>query len=176
MADAIELIGKLQRLHSHAKVEDAASFAQMTGALVDLSDELRESYQQVFVEPVKAIIDKLRKACPLDEGELALAERFMIGDAEAYVRLENDFQGWVAELDRLVTVLIHLRARLDPPQILDALGEVADARRVLGDIVNYLTERERVERYRRTMAEGLDPRRALQLAELLEQKLASAKD
>jgi hypothetical protein len=176
MADAIDLIGRLQELHAHTKVEDAGSFARLTGALDELAHELRESYQRAFVEPVTALIAKLRAGRPLDAAELALAEGFMVGDAEAYVRLENDFQGWLAELDRLVTVLIGLRARLDPPQLLDALGEVEDVRRVLGNVCNYLVARERVERYRRTMAEGLDASRALLLADMLQQKLDSADD
>jgi hypothetical protein len=174
MADAIELIGTLQRLHSHAKVEDSGSFARLTGALVDLSNELRESYQKAYVEPVTAMIGKLRSGQTLDAAELALAEGFMVGDAEAYVRLENDFQAWLNELDRLVTVFIHLRARLEPPTLLDALGEVEDARRVLGNICNYLAALERVERYRRTMADGLVGERARLLADLLQQKLDSA--
>jgi hypothetical protein len=176
MADAIDLIGTLQKLHAHAKVEDVGSFEEMTGALVDLSNELRESYQRAFVAPVTIMIGKLREGRGLDPAELALAEAFMVGDAEAYVRLENDFQGWLTELDRLVTVLIHLRARLDPPQLLDALGEVEDARRGLGNICNYLEQRERVEGYRRTIADGLDATRAKLLAELLQQKLDSAED
>ena len=148
----------------------------MTGALVELSNELRESYQKAFVAPVTAMIAKLRSGLPLEAPELALAEGFMVGDAEAYVRLENDFAGWVVELDRLVTALIHLRARLDPPQLLDALGEVEDARRVLGDVCNYLEARERVERYRRTITDGLDAKRSKLLADLLQQKLDSAED
>ena len=32
MADAIDLIGTLQKLHAHAKVEDVGSFEEMTGA------------------------------------------------------------------------------------------------------------------------------------------------
>jgi len=176
MPDAIDLIGRLQELHAHAKLDDAASFGRMTGTLDDLSNELRESYQKAFVAPVTSMIAKLRAGLALDAAELALAEAFMVGDAEAYVRLENDFQGWVVELDRLVKVLIHLRARLDPPQLLDALGEVEDARRVLGDICNYLVARERVERYRRTLADGLDAGRAKALADLLQQKLDSQED
>jgi hypothetical protein len=176
MADAIDLIGTVQRLHSHAKVDDVSSFEQITGALVNLENELREAYQRAFVAPMTAIIAKLRAGRAPDADELALTESFLVGDAEAYVRLENDFQGWITELDRLVTVLIHLRARLDPPQLLDARGEVEDARRVLGNICNYLQARERVARYRRTIADGLDATRAGLLADLLQQKLDSSED
>ena len=176
MADARDLIKTLQTLHAQAKVDDAGSFERLTGTLVDLSNQLRESYQMAFVGPVKTMIAKLRSGVTLDASEMALAEGFMIGDAEAYVRLENDFQGWLAELARLVAELARLGANLDPARLLDANGEVEDARRVLGDICNYLEERDRVERYRRTIAQGLDVGRARMLADLLQQKLDSAKD
>ena len=99
----------------------------------------------------------------------------MVGDAEAYVPL-NDLQGWLAELGRLVEVLAGLGANLDPPRLLDALGEVEDAQRVLGDICNYLEEKDRVARFRNTIAQGLDAGHAKLLAELLRQKLVSADD
>ena len=73
-------------------------------------------------------IAKLRAGGTLDGGELALAEGFMVGDAEAYVRLENDFSSWLTELDRLVTVLIHLRAWLEPPQLLASSVTAARSR------------------------------------------------
>jgi hypothetical protein len=176
MADARDLIQTLQSLHARAKTDDAGSFERLTGVLVDLSNQLRESYQTAFIGPVTKVIAKLRSGASLDEDERAIAEAFMVGDAEAYVRLENDFQGWLAELDRLVKVLVDLGGKLDPPRLLDASGEVEDARRVLGDICNYLEERDRVERYRRTIAGGLDADRAKMLAELLQQKLDSEKD
>jgi len=176
MADPRDLIQTLQSLHAQAKLDDVGSFERLTPTLVDLTNGLREAYQAAFVGPVTALIAKLRAGATPTKDELALAEGFMVGDAEAYVRVENDFQGWLAELARLVKVLAELRANLDPPRLLDALGEVEDARRVVGDICNFLEEKERVERFRATTAQGLDAGRAGLLAKLLQQKLDSAND
>jgi hypothetical protein len=56
------------------------------------------------------------------------------------------------------------------------MGEVEDARRVLGDICNYLEQQERVARYKRTMSKALTPEGAAMLVEILERQLASAND
>ncbi len=176
MADPRDLIQTLQNLHAQAKLDDVGSFERLTPTLVDLTNGLRETYQAAFVGPMTALIAKLRAGATPTKDELALAEGFMVGDAEAYVRVENDFQGWLAELTRLVGVLGGLRANLDPPHLLDALGEVEDAQRVVGDVCNYLEEKERIDRFRQTTAAGLDPGRARMLADLLQQKLDSADD
>jgi hypothetical protein len=176
MADPRDLIQTLQRLHGQAKLDDVGSFERLTPTLLALSNGLRESYQAAFVGPVTALIAKLKAGVTPTREEMALAEAFMVGDAEAYVRVENDFQGWLAELGRLVGVLVGLGANLDAARTLEALGEVGDAQRVVGDVCNYLEEKERVDRFRKTTAAGLDADRARMLAGLLEQKLDSADD
>jgi hypothetical protein len=52
---------------------------------------------------------------------------------------------------------------------LDALGEVEDAHRVLNDICNYLQQKERVTRFRKTVADGLTPERTQILIEILKE-------
>jgi hypothetical protein len=176
MADPRDRIQTLKTLHVQAKLDDVGSFQRLTGTLRDLSNELRETYQAAYVAPVRTLIVKLRTGVTPTAEEMALAEAFMVGDAAAYVRVENDFPGWVAELGRLVDVLGALSSSLEPPRLLDALGEVEDAQRVLGDICNYLEEKERIGRFRRTIAAGLDDSRAGLLAGLLQQKLDSSND
>jgi hypothetical protein len=89
------------------------------------------------------------------------------------VRVENDFQGWVAELGRLVKVLSEMKGRLTGTVLLDALGEVEDARRVLGDICYYLEQKERIARFKRTTAAGMSAERAEVLVEILREQLDS---
>jgi hypothetical protein len=50
---------------------------------------------------------------------------------------------------------------------------VEDARRVLGDIDNFLEQKERVTRFRRSIAQGIDPERRKMLIELLQELLES---
>ncbi len=173
MTDPRQLITQLQAAHARANVDDVGSFETLVPRLTALADTLRETYQGSIQNQILLAIGKLERNGTLVPEDIAAIESFMVGDAEAYVRLENDFQSWIAELARLVGVLGEMQSRLEGRVLLDALGEVEDARRVLGDINNFLEEKERVTRFRRTVAEGITPERAAMLIELLRELVAS---
>jgi len=170
---AKEMIAALETAYAGARLDDIGSFQRLTDPLAALRENLRETYQRSVADPVRAVIAKLKSGSPLGPDDMKLVEDFVVGDAEAYVRLENDFQGWVAELDRLVKVLSEMKGRLAGDVVLDALGEVEDARRVLGDICNYLEEKERIARFKRTMASSMTRERAEVLIEILKEQLES---
>jgi len=175
-SDPATQIRIIQAAHGGASQQDVGSFQSLTPRLQQLGAALRESYQSSVAVPVRAVIAKLRRGAELAKEDVALIESFVVGDAEAYTRVENDFQSWVAELARLVKSLGDKSGRLQGSAILDAMGEVEDARRVLGDICNYLEQQERVGRYKRTMSKALNPEGAAMLVEILERQLASADD
>ncbi|HMF43180.1 MAG TPA: hypothetical protein VKQ32_21055 [Polyangia bacterium] len=174
MADPATLIRIIEAAHGGARREDIGSFQSLTPRFEDLLGSLRESYQSSVAAPARAVIEKLRRGADPSPDDLALIESFVVGDAEAYTRMENDFQNWLAELTRLVRSLSAKSGRLEGPTSLDAMGEVQDAQRVLGDICNYLEQAERVARYKRTTSKPLDSEGKAMLAEILERQLASA--
>jgi hypothetical protein len=174
MPDPATQIRNVQAAHAGARQQDVGSFQSITPQLTKLANALRENYQMSVATPIMAVIAKLKGTAELSPDDIKLIEGFMIGDAEAYTRMENDFQGWIAELDRLVKSLSDKGDRLQGPAILDAIGEVQDAQRVLGDICNYLEQQERVARYRRTTAQALTPEGRGMLVEILQRQLASA--
>jgi hypothetical protein len=174
MPDPATQIRSIQAAHAAARPNDVGSFQSLTPRLQELSAALRESYQSSVATPILGVISKLRAGEAMSEADIGVVEGFMIGDAEAYTRIENDFESWIGELGRLVTSLADKSARLQGPLLLDAMGEVEDARRVLGDICNFLEQKERVARYKRTMAQPLDGARSAMLVEILQRQLASA--
>jgi hypothetical protein len=169
MKDARALIDQLKSIHAKATVADVGSFESLTDPIVSLTEALREGYQASIQSQVGGLIDKLGTDASLTSSELATIESFIVGDAEAYTRLENNFDEWVAELARLVGVLGGMSSSLQGSAWLDALGEVEDAHRVLNDICNYLQQKERVTRFRKTVADGLTPERRQMLIEILKE-------
>ena len=167
MPDARALIEQLQAFHARARIDDVASYERLTDPIVKLTEALRESYATSIQVQVRAIIDKMSANAALSQADLAQIETFVVGDAEAYTRLENNFQDWIAEINRLVGVLGSMR--MSDSTWLDALGEVEDLHRVLNDVCNYLQQKERVARFRRTVAEGLTPERTQVLIEILKE-------
>jgi hypothetical protein len=174
MVEPATLINIIAAAHGGARPQDIGSFQSLTPRLEELFGALRETYQSSVAIPIGATITKLRSGGDPTPDEVALIESFVVGDAEAYTRIENDFQSWINELTRLVRSLSAKTDRLQGPMLLDAMGEVEDAQRVLGDICNYLEQQERVARYKRTMSQPLNPERKQILAEILARQLASA--
>ena len=174
MADPAIQIRNVQAAHAGARQQDVGSFQTLTPQLTALANALRETYQSSVATPVMTVIMKLKAGGALSPDDIKVVEGFMIGDAEAYTRVENDFQNWITELARLVKSLSAKSDRLQGSTILDAMGEVADAQRVLGDICNYLEQQERVTRYQRTMSQPLNPESSAMLAEILQRQLASS--
>jgi hypothetical protein len=173
MSEALALIQRLESAHAAARLEDIGSFQKLSEPLQRLAEVLREDYQASVAGPVRVIVEKLQTGETLTPQEIKLVETFIVGDAESYVRLENDFQSWTAELARLVKNLGMKSRGLDGTALLDAVGEIEDARRVLGDICYYLEQKERIARFRRTVADGINPGRAQTLVDILEQQLES---
>jgi hypothetical protein len=169
MKDARTLIEQLQSIHARATVDDVGTYQVLIDPIVELTEALHAGYQASIQEQVRGIIDKLRAQVALCDADLAMVESFIVGDAEAYTRLENNFQDWIGELGRLVGVLGGMRDGLQGSAWLDALGEVEDAHQVLGDICNYLQQKERVTRFRKTVADGLTPERTQMLIEILKE-------
>ena len=173
MKNPRDLITELQATHARASLDDVGSFERMVPQLTALADTLRETYQASVKKEIVAVIAKLQKGGDLSPADVAMVESFIVGDAEAYTRLENDFQSWLAELGRLMGVLGDLGGRLQGRGYLEALGEVEDARRVLGDIDNFLEQKQRVTRFRHSIAAGIDDERRKMLIELLQELLES---
>lgn len=169
MNDAPALIQQLQSTHAAASIDDAASFERLTDPIVRLTEALHAGYQASIQEQLRSMIAKLQAQAILSPGDLSTLESFIVGDAEAYTRLENNFQDWVGELTRLVGVLGGMSNTLQGSGWLDALGEVEDAHRVLNDICNYLQQKDRITRFRKTIAAGLTPERTQMLIEILKE-------
>lgn len=167
MGDARALIEQLRAVHAAASVDDVGSYQRLTDPIVNLTEALREGYEASIQVQLTAIIDKMRTNADLSQADLAQIESFIVGDAEAYTRLENNFQDWIAEIQRLVGVIGGLT--LSGKGWLEALGEVEDLHRVLNDVCNYLQQKERVARFRRTVAAGLTPERMQVLIEILKE-------
>jgi hypothetical protein len=174
MGDPATLIKIIEAAHGGARSHDVGSFQSLTPRLEELFGTLREAYQSSVADPVRAVVRKLQAGDDLAPPEVALVESFVVGDAAAYTRVENDFDNWINELTRLVRSLSAKTDRLRGALLLDAMGEVEDAQRVLGDICNYLEQKERVARYERTTSKPLTRESKAMLAEILERQLASA--
>jgi hypothetical protein len=152
---------------------DEARLNALSSALSRLSDELREQIQAATASQVTPLISLLKADGPIEAKELELIRLWLVGDAEYYVKTENDFPAWIAELDRLLGVLRQLRSETATPTTMARMeATVRDAQRVASDIAFFQQQEERVRSFQRATTQlTWEDKQAL--AELLARKLGS---
>ena len=152
---------------------DEGRLNALSGALARLKDELREQIQPTTAAEVTPLISLLEADGPIGAKELELIRLWLVGDAEYYVKTENDFSAWVAELHRLLGALRQLRSEAVTPTTMARMeATVRDALRVASDIAFYRQQEERVGSFQNAANQlSRDDKRTL--AQLLARKLSS---
>jgi hypothetical protein len=150
------------------------AFQQAGCALSAAKQIVREEAQKKTSSQMKAIIDKLRTSDPISDQEASLIKTWIVGDAEGYLEMENDFPSWLSEYDRLVQSLADYEKKdCSSEELLMLRGILDDATRISYDIANYLENQGRVRKLESALADGLDERERDVLVETLFHKLNS---
>ena len=68
----------------------------------NLSNGLREAIQAATAPQVEALIPRLNKNETISASDIDLMRLWIVGDAEAYIKEENNFDDWVKEAQRLI--------------------------------------------------------------------------
>lgn len=133
------------------------AFQEVGTVLTEAKNLVREESQQKTAAAMRKIIAKLRTDEPVTAEEAELMKAWIVGDAEAYTRLENNFQDWLAEYRRLESALAAYEDRdCSSDELLALHGILEDASRVSYDIANFLEKRDRIKKFEQAMAAGLD--------------------
>ncbi len=148
------------------------SFQAAGATLSDSKQLVREKLQVQTAHEIGVVLGKLSNKIPLDDKDIALVQLWIVGDAESYDLAENDLAAWVAEYERLSAVLSDFEKKEDAEQDLFKLGGILeDAVRISYDIANLLEKRDRLQRFKLAVADGLDDQERLLLLEILQRKL-----
>ena len=152
---------------------DEGRLNALSSSLATLDDELREQVQAVTAAQVVPLITKLRADGPVESADLELIRLWLVGDAEYYVKMENNLPGWIAELERLLGALRQLRSEAMSPATLGRMeATVRDALRIAGGIAFYRQQEERIQSFKNATASLTRTDKGM-LADILEQKLSS---
>ncbi|MCK5083611.1 MAG: hypothetical protein KAR31_11940 [Candidatus Omnitrophica bacterium] len=146
---------------------------KLSTTMQELEGEMREHIQEVTKAQIMQIIEKLKAEEPLNEQEVEYIKLWICGDADYYVKLENNFNGWTEELDRLMEEIKQEDAQEPDFNTASKLrARLLDGMRVLGDIMFFLKQKERVKNFTES-TEEIDPQESALLVRLLEGKIAS---
>ena len=174
-----QIVEKLNEIISQKQTVDENTeegyLNKVTAPLVSLGDYLREQMQAETSEKISMIINKLKSDGEVTESDLMFIRLWIVGDAASYVQMENDYQKWLEELNRLFSVIEELKGQdLSLENIYKLQGTARDAIRVIGDIVFFKQQEERINKFENA-SKNLTSANKLALAKILKQKLESEK-
>lgn len=138
--------------------------------------EIREAFQSRTASRLRVMIERIGSGQVLSDEDLQIVRDWIVGDADSYLRAENNLDEWTGEYDRLQQVLAGYEGRpLRDDELLELKGILEDAVRVAHDIANHLEKVERVRRFEELVRDqpNWSPEDRQRLASLLLGKLES---
>lgn len=112
---------------------------------------LREVQQTDLKPKVKAAIRNLQSGRELTPEETAAIRALIVGDAEHYLALENNFDDWAAELERITSEIAKTAESADEQNLANLRGMLKDATRLVPTMRAYAEEKRRVEHFDRAI-------------------------
>jgi len=150
----MEILKDLAKLMRQAvETPDGEEFNRLSSVFQHHRSAIREKIQAMTSKEVKGIIKKLAEGADLTEEEMGLVKLWIVGDAEAYAKMENNFEDWIAEFKRLESLLSEQEAGAEEVQDLFRVqGILEDASRLAINIGYYLETIERIRRFEEATA------------------------
>ncbi len=174
MSIFVELSTRINRSFSDAeKSNDAASYQRVAIIFSEYEIQLREYIQEITKGEISRIIQKLERRDEINAEELKFIKLWIVGDAEYYTRMENNFQDWLLEVKRIrdeINKVNQSEPDFETASRLRAMLE--DGKRVLYDISFFLEKKERETAFADSTQE-LDREEKDLLVKLLKNKLTS---
>jgi hypothetical protein len=169
-----ELSARIDRSFNDAeKNNDAASYQRVATIFSEYEIQLREYIQEITKGEINRIIQKLESQEEINTEELRFIKLWIVGDAEYYTRMENNFNDWLLEVKRIVGEVNKFNAAESDFEAASRLrAMLEDGKRVLYDISFFLEKKEREAKFTEATLE-LDKEEKDLLVKLLRHKLIS---
>ncbi|MCA9456331.1 MAG: hypothetical protein H6750_18070 [Nitrospiraceae bacterium] len=146
---------------------------QLNQTFTTLYNDLREGIQESTKDEMASLMRKLHNNEDITSQEIELIRLWIIGDAHSYIKMENNYEEWIQEAQRLVEVVKSLSTKKLTPSLMgDLQGVARDATRTLSDIAFYKENLERAKNFEDSV-KNLTADNKLFLAEMLKAKMTS---
>ena len=149
------------------------AFTRAATLLGNMNAEIREEVQASTSSATQELIRKLRALEQLNSDDLAVLRLWIVGDAESHVAMENNYNDWLKEFERIKGAVKEYEGReLSTKDLISLQGHLQDAMRTAADISDFLEKKERIEKFEAASKE-INSETAGFLIELLSAKLNS---
>jgi hypothetical protein len=165
IAEVLELAGQC------SIAETASGYSLLAEKLAELETDAGQYLRSHTA--YKFLLAKLKEGGPLTTDDVKTIRSLIIGDADQYLKYDDDFEQSKAELRRIVDQIRKLQSDELAPEILAHLRVLCrEASSALVPTVHYMEQRQRVENFEAHMREPLGDDTRLMLANVI-QDLAS---
>ncbi|VAX35744.1 hypothetical protein MNBD_UNCLBAC01-204 [hydrothermal vent metagenome] len=149
---------------------------KLSTTLQELEGDLREYIQEITKSEIEKVISKLENNTILDAEDIDYIKLWIVGDADYYVKMENNYNDWIEEMKRIVGEMNKEDFfTLDFKASSKLRAMSLDGIRVLGDIMFFLKQKERIKNFSES-TQKIDPQERNLLIRLLKGKISSAKE
>ena len=169
-----EILSKISADYSESNlVKTTGAYWKLSTTLQEAESQLREYIQEITKNEISQIVEKLKSNRFLEKQELEYIKLWIVGDADYYVKFENNYNDWTEELKRLMIEINQCNSEdLSFEEASKLRAILLDGIRVLGDIVFFIKQKERLRNFSESIEEIDDEERDL-LIRLLEGKIKS---
>ncbi|MBU0468412.1 MAG: hypothetical protein KKD07_03270 [Candidatus Omnitrophica bacterium] len=177
MANIKDIIAKIKSQYESASNNPSTTqYWNLSSALDELEGGLREYMQVTTKDQITQIIDRLEAGHVLSSEDVELIKIWLVGDADYYLKMENNYNDWLLELKRLIGEYEKIdEENLDITQASKLRAEALDGIRVLGDIVFFLKQQERLKNFESSVDE-IDSQERKLIIDLLRGKIRSPRE
>ena len=176
VADKIKIIN--DNLVKGLDGSDLEALEAVRDPLTALRNHVRESLQANLREPITDIIKKLEKDEPILVEDLRIIEKWLVGDAQYYTEIENNFQDWKNECHRISKILNNYASSEqveDETTMFRLNALLTDLEFTLNDVIRYVYSLDRVKSFGQSSSSGEISREEKKaLAKLMERQLYSS--
>lgn len=157
--------------------KDIESLEAVKPPLEQLTDHIRESLQGNLRDSVKELIKRLKRDEQITAEDLKTIEKWMVGDAEYYTKIETNYQDWVNECKRLSNLLDGYTSEIyveNESSLFTLNALLVDLKFTLADVIRYVSFSNRVKNFMSSASSGtISTEDKKVLADLIERQLYS---
>lgn len=151
--------------------ENSEGYDLLHEELEELETQARKTFQRH--EDCRSLISKLDHGAPLTADELNTLKLMMVGDADYYLKYDDDFERSKGELKRIIGEIGKLQAsNLDVDGLMHLRVLCREACSVALPTVHYLEQKERVGKFEAATRDGIDRESGKILANIVRSILA----
>jgi hypothetical protein len=166
VAEIQELVGQISEALNIAAQSSAAGTAEGYSLLGEKLSELESSAGQYLRSHTayQFLLTKLQQEKPLTSDDLKTLRSLIVGDADGYLKYDDDFEQSKAELARIIDQIRKLRStELNAETLMHLRVLCREATSALAPTAHYLEQKQRLKNFDANVREPLssDTRRML---------------